>query len=157
MKTLTELTARLLDASESMTRYLHDHTEELARGEEPHVFTATNAYAELQEATVDLRHAIELGEALNPSPREDIAIDALIAMHALLLESNPYTYFELAYTRTTGWMAWICSNAREQDPDRKILAQGQGDTAEEACENALDQLTTPTSEPGCIAEAEIPY
>ena len=68
MKTLTELTARLLDASESMTRYLHDHTEELARGEEPHVFTATNAYAELQEATVDLRHAIELGEALNSSP-----------------------------------------------------------------------------------------
>ena len=43
MKTLTELTARLLEASESMTGYLHDHTAELAKGEGPHVFSATEA------------------------------------------------------------------------------------------------------------------
>lgn len=144
MKTLIELAARLLEASESLNNMLGDNHQALAAGDAPLIKTAADILVELQEATVELRHAIELGEALNPSPREDIAIDALIAMHALLLESNPYTYFELAYTRTTGWMAWICSNAREQDPDRKILAQGQGDTAEEACENALDQLTATT-------------
>jgi hypothetical protein len=34
---------------------LRDHTEELARGEAPHVFAATDAYAELQETAQALR------------------------------------------------------------------------------------------------------
>lgn len=150
MKTITELTARLLDASESMTRYLHDHTEELARGEEPHVFTATNAYAELQEATVDLRHGIELSQALAAQgiPGEiTCPIQGLIAMHGQLLEVMPHAYFELAYTRTTGWMVWICNKPATGTPgepgygsNRQILACGQGYSPEEACDKAIDAL-----------------
>lgn len=52
-------------------------------------------------------------------------------------ESKPYTYFELAHTKTTGWMVWICTNSREADPNREVIAQGQGRTIEEACKSAL--------------------
>lgn len=65
------------------------------------------------------------------------ALNQLLELHAELLEENPYCYFELAYTRQTMWMAWICSNAREQDPNRKIIAKGQGSTPEEACKDAI--------------------
>ena len=68
------------------------------------------------------------------------AIRALIAQHGKELEKNEYAYFELAYTRSTGWMAWItdkplCSPV--VNPDRKVLASGQGDTPEAACAAAL--------------------
>jgi hypothetical protein len=74
----------------------------------------------------------------------DDPVRALIAKHAGLLADGPYAhycYFELAYTRHTGWMAWICSNQREEDPDRKVLAKGQGWTPDEACRAALADLT----------------
>lgn len=64
-------------------------------------------------------------------------VEQLIALHTELVEANPYCYFELAYTRTTMWMAWLCSNAREADPNRVIHAQGQGSTPEEAAADAL--------------------
>lgn len=64
-------------------------------------------------------------------------LNKLLELHASLLEKNPYCYFELAYTRSTEWMAWLCSNSREADPDRKVLAQGQGSTPEEAAKDAL--------------------
>lgn len=64
-------------------------------------------------------------------------LQKLLDLHRSLLELNPYCYFELAYTRQTGWMAWICSKPKEHDPNRKILAQGQGETPEEACNQAL--------------------
>jgi hypothetical protein len=67
-------------------------------------------------------------------------IRALFAEHAAMLDANPYCYFELAYTRRTDWMAWICSKPREDDPDRKVLACGQGDTPDEACRNALEAM-----------------
>lgn len=54
-----------------------------------------------------------------------------------LKEKSPYTYFELAHTKTTGWMVWICTNSREADPDRKVIAQGQGATVEAASMSAL--------------------
>lgn len=69
-----------------------------------------------------------------------VAVDSirqLIGRHAEQLKQNEYAYFELAYTRHTGWMAWLCSNSREDDPNRKVLAKGQGDSAEAACEAAL--------------------
>lgn len=153
-----QMVTRLLEASEAMTTYLQQHTEELARGEEPHVFTATDHYAELQEATQDLRHALELGAALEASStcsRPTRALDGLLAMHGLMLEHNPYAYFELAYTRKTGWMAWICDKPQSTDSDRKVLASGQGDTPEEACDAALEQLTEPVG--GAIQANEIPY
>ncbi|MDF8363320.1 MULTISPECIES: hypothetical protein [Achromobacter] len=64
-------------------------------------------------------------------------IRALIAKHAELLEGSDYAYFELARTRATGWMAWLCSHPAETHPDRKVLARGQGSTPDEACRLAL--------------------
>ena len=72
-------------------------------------------------------------------PQEDTRdpVRALIATHAEMLEDNAYAYFELAYTRQTGWMAWITDKplygAPVVNPDRKVLANGQGDTPDEAC------------------------
>ncbi|MFC4927808.1 hypothetical protein [Delftia deserti] len=63
-------------------------------------------------------------------------VQALLDVHAELLDANPYAYFELAYTRQTGWMAWITDKPFHGpviNPDRKVLARGQGDTASEAC------------------------
>lgn len=65
-------------------------------------------------------------------------IRALIAAHAEQLDQNDYAYFELAYTRHTAWMAWLCSNSRDDDPNRKVIAKGQGDTPEEACAAAIE-------------------
>ena len=65
-------------------------------------------------------------------------LQQLIDLHAELLVQNPYCYFEVAYTRTTEWMAWICTNQRENDPNRKVLARGQGETPEEAADRALE-------------------
>ena len=89
----------------------------------------------------------------SPSVEDVSAFDALVAMHAYLLESNPNCYFEVVYTRRTGWMAWICSNTVTDDADSKVLASGEGDSPEEACEQALDQLTTHAD----IGEDEVPY
>ncbi|MDX4956276.1 hypothetical protein [Delftia acidovorans] len=63
-------------------------------------------------------------------------VQALLDVHAELLDANPYAYFELAYTRQTGWMAWITDKPMHGpviNPDRKVLARGQGDTPAEAC------------------------
>lgn len=69
------------------------------------------------------------------------AIRELIAKHRAELEHNDYAYFELAYTRRTGWMAWITDKPLNGgpviNPDRKVLARGQGDTPEEACADAI--------------------
>lgn len=65
----------------------------------------------------------------------------MIAQHQAHLEQSPYAYFELAYTRQTGWMVWITDKPafRQSEivnPDRKVLWHGQGDTPDEACEKA---------------------
>ncbi|MDR5761913.1 hypothetical protein [Caballeronia sp. LZ035] len=80
--------------------------------------------------------AMSMLDAPRSAARDD-AIRKLIAAHADELERNDYAYFELAYTRRTGWMAWICSNCRDDDPDRKVIARGQGDTPDEACADAI--------------------
>lgn len=64
-------------------------------------------------------------------------LQQLMDLHQALLERNSYCYFELAYTRQTQWMAWICSEPKEHNPKRKILAQGQGDSPDEAAAEAL--------------------
>ena len=64
-------------------------------------------------------------------------LSKLMAIHEGLLDSNPYCYFELAYTRTTEWMVWICTKPREEDPNRKVLLRGHGSTPEQACADAL--------------------
>ena len=78
--------------------------------------------------------------ATQPAAQGMDAIRALISQHGKELEHNHYAYFELAYTRQTGWMAWITDKPLCMppvvNPDRKVLAQGQGDTADEACRDA---------------------
>lgn len=69
-------------------------------------------------------------------------IEQLIALHASLLVENPYAYFELAYTRQSEWMAWITSKPREDDPNRKVIACGQGSTPDEAAKDALENYNT---------------
>lgn len=66
--------------------------------------------------------------------------ELLIDKHSKMLEDNPYCYFELAYTKQTGWIVWLCSKPKQDDPDRKILTCGQGSTVNIACKNALDYL-----------------
>ena len=70
----------------------------------------------------------------------DIAIGQLLEIYEEIVEVNPYAYFELARTRQTNWMAWITTKPREEDPNRKILAKGQGSTPEEACQKALESM-----------------
>lgn len=75
-------------------------------------------------------------------------IRVLIATHQNLLDAgNSYAYFELAYTRQTGWSAWLCDRPPEGTPgtpgfgsNRTVLAKGQGQTATLACEAALVHL-----------------
>ena len=136
---LTTRAAALLEAAEAMVSLLRDHQDEIARGEAPHVFTALDAYVELQESAQALRLHFD-------SPAEVSAFDALVAMHAHLLEANPFCYFELAYTRHDGWKAFICTES--------VLCDGKGDTIEEACEAALEELTI---NPADIPASEIPY
>jgi len=81
--------------------------------------------------------------AATPQAKADArdAIRELIAKHSEELEHNAYAYFELAYTRRTGWMAWITDKPLNGgpviNPDRKVLRKGQGDTPEEACSAAI--------------------
>ncbi|CDY79430.1 hypothetical protein BGLT_02211 [Caballeronia glathei] len=84
-----------------------------------------------------IEHIAAHGEQAECARRD--AIRQLVARHAEELEKNDYAYFELAYTRRTGWMAWICSNHRDDDRNRKVLARGQGDTPEAACTAANEQ------------------
>ncbi|WHI46554.1 hypothetical protein [Microbulbifer sp. VAAF005] len=56
---------------------------------------------------------------------------------AVELENHyPFLYVEIARTIRTDWMAWLKEDTRCKDS----LAQGQGLTAEEACEDALKCL-----------------
>ena len=71
---------------------------------------------------------------------EQTNLSKVMSIHSEMLKTNHYCYFELAYTRYTEWMVFICTNAREQDPNRRVLLQGQGSTPEEACENALNNF-----------------
>jgi hypothetical protein len=79
----------------------------------------------------------------------------LIAFHAEQLDSNPYCYFELAYTRMTGWMAWITDRPAKGEPgtaeyakSRKVIARGLGETPIEACSDALAAIAAPASSAG---------
>lgn len=93
-------------------------------------------------AVEQMKQRVHVVDAAPVQAQEDArdAVRALIATHAEMLEDNAYAYFELAYTRQTGWMAWITDKplygAAVVNPDRKVLANGQGDTPDEACADA---------------------
>ena len=92
-----------------------------------------------------LKQDLEAMLTTEPAPQAQAdardAIRELIAKHSEELEHNAYAYFELAYTRRTGWMAWITDKPLNGgpviNPDRKVLCKGQGDTPEEACSAAI--------------------
>lgn len=145
--------AALLEAAEAMIGLLRDHTDELASGE-AYDDLALDAYAELQVSAQALRAIIDTeAQAIRTSDigATNTAFDALVAMHALLHEHNPQVGFELSFVPGCGWQSRICD--RSSIPHR-LTAYGQGETAEEACENALDQLTATGA---TIPETEIPY
>jgi hypothetical protein len=85
-------------------------------------------------------------DAKNAKPQHRVNPNAFLVLvdaFMLELEKDPYTYFELAYTRTTGWMAWICDRipvAGRPQSGRKIITCGQGSTVEEACFRAIQKL-----------------
>lgn len=89
------------------------------------------------------------GQPAEPSPADPIR--GLLQAHEDLIEQGEnYAYFELAYTRRTGWMAWLTDRPASGEPgtaeyakSRKVIAQGQGDSAEEACQDALDVMAAP--------------
>lgn len=95
---------------------------------------------ELLNRPADDRPA-QLGGGVDP-------IRGLIAHHSQVIEDGEnYAYFELSYTRRTGWMAWITDRPATGEPgtaayaaSRKLIARGQGDTADEACADALRAL-----------------
>jgi len=88
----------------------------------------------------EFRKVIEDRLTFEPWPQGlDTSIQELLDVHASQLEANPYCYFELAYTRRTAWMAWICNKPAEDDPSRRVLAHGQGATPAEACADALKE------------------
>lgn len=158
MPNLNQIT-RLLEAAEAMTSLLQNHQAELAAGQEPLVFTAVDTYVELQEAATEMRKTIELGfQPTDP-------LRGLLNMHGLMLETNPHAYFELAYTRYSGWLVCVCDKqgtgipgTREWNSSRTVLASSRGDTLDEACDDAIDQLTELTStDGGRIQPNEIPY
>ena len=133
---------------------LEDHAEQLARSKwtvkqwYEHVGAWENAQGELCFGSVMalgamLKLMAKARHFVAPVARQD-AISAakdpireLIALHAQELDQNDYAYFELARTRRTEWMAWICTNLIDNDLSLKILATGQGSTPEEACSNAI--------------------
>lgn len=89
------------------------------------------------------------GQPAEPSPADPIR--GLLQAHEDLIEQGEnYAYFELAYTRRTGWMAWLTDRPASGEPgtaeyakSRKVIARGQGDSAEEACQDALDVMRAP--------------
>lgn len=88
----------------------------------------------------DLRTALASQSASVEDAKPD-PIRELIAAHAELLEDNDCCYFELARTRYTGWMAWLCANSIDHEDNRKIIAKGQGSTPDEACAAAIAAMT----------------
>lgn len=58
-------------------------------------------------------------------------------LYETMREDNHYCYFEVACTRKTDYMAFICSNERAEDPNRIVLLMGQGSDLDSACKDAL--------------------
>lgn len=98
-----------------------------------------------------LHEQIELAkEILNTAPAtqgdDESSVRHFLIAAENMIDEYPHLYVELARTRATDWMAWICTHNKDTHPNRKILTNGQGSTVEEACENALQTLPTPPQE-----------
>ena len=88
-----------------------------------------------QDKVIDL--SVELMQSIKESDKL-ISLKKILKVHSNFLRENPYCYFELAYTRPTQWMVWICSKSIDDDPNRVVHTKGQGHTPEEAAKEALE-------------------
>lgn len=65
-------------------------------------------------------------------------IRRLFELQQSLSEEYPFMHFKLCASRTVGWLVEVCEDSRERIQDRKMLAQGHGNTLDEACAAALE-------------------
>lgn len=121
-------------------RNLLDELEQPASGTDIYTFTAAAMLGVPVDAVSPEARQIGMSK-LHEAPYGSRwrNLDDLVALHTEQLSSNEYAYFELAYTRRTGWMAWVCSHFREDNPNREVIACGQADTPESACARAMDE------------------
>lgn len=66
--------------------------------------------------------------------------DEFLEAAEALISQYPHLYVEVARTRPTDWMAWVCTHNRDTNPDRVVLIEAQGSTYQEACKAGLTQL-----------------
>ncbi|WP_017411483.1 hypothetical protein [Aeromonas salmonicida] len=107
----------------------------------------------VQRMTTNLSQAGEVAEADSMNPIKAWLADAESALQEFstnlpsaeflcvaeqLIGTHPFLYVELSRTRTTGWMAWLRTSAKETEG--VLLASGQGLTPDDACRYALAQL-----------------
>lgn len=103
----------------------------------------------------------QAARASSAAAQQTDPIRSLIQAHEDLIEHGEnYAYFELAYTRRTGWTAWLTDRSASGEPGTaeyakslKVIARGQGDSAEEACQDALDVMFAPPAKPADTGEA----
>ena len=94
-----------------------------------------NKQLEVLKAGIDKAVDLKLGVSAPGSQVEDFQIIA-----DEMLEFDPYTYFEIAHTRQTGWCVWVCSKCIDVDPNRVVYAKGQGQTINKATGNCIIEL-----------------
>lgn len=83
--------------------------------------------------------AIELASRCSPIKGND-PVNKFLDLAQKMESEYPFLYVEIAHTRTTNWMVWLCTHNKDTNPNRKVLVSTQGATAEEACRNALNEL-----------------
>ena len=80
------------------------------------------------------------------SARETHPVIEFLELGEDLENKYPFLYVEIARTRATGWMAWLCTHNKETHPDREVIVSAQGSTAKEACKKALQEYQAKTNE-----------
>lgn len=128
--------AALLEAAEAMIGLLRDHTEELATGE-AYDALAIDAATELLETAQALRAIIDTeAQAIRAAEigATNTAFDALVAMHAHLLDENENAEFFLTGVKGE----WVAVVGDFSSAVNNVFANGTGPTTEKACEAALD-------------------
>jgi len=140
-----------------------DEFEAWHNGKFGHAYTVwdENRCRFVWDLTQELWLAWQAARASSAAAQQSDPIRGLLQAHEDLIEQGEnYAYFELAYTRRTGWMAWLTDRPASGEPgtaeyakSRKVIARGQGDSAEEACQDALDVMAAPPAKPADTGEA----
>lgn len=105
-----------------------------------HEYTPSMAKDEYGRHVIDHVRAAWMGWQKRAQLAHRRPIDMLVAAHAQAISENPYAYLEIAYSRSTGWMAWLCTNVITRDKNRRVLACGSGGNVDQACLNAVRRM-----------------